>query len=362
MIDGVLDDGAWQGAPEMAGFRIAATRLNAERPGRFAFHARTRFRMGWDDRFLYLSLRCREPDMDKVAEAAAKDKEFAYRDCVEIFFAPEAPPYYRQTMVSAAGHVWGPVKIRQVNSHQEIRSPEHQIKTARDGDAWTVEARFPWTILATAAPRDGDRWPANLVRVSKQGEAAGEKFSAWSDLPKFHFHQYDLGTWSLIEFRASALAPVAAAEAGRGLNGKFERAAAEYAEARSQWQAFDTRVEKRENLAVADKGATLRGVSANVWENGNRGRRHIEVIWKEPVSFSAVRIRWSGRHMFRRWYSLEYWDGGQYRLLQERRDNATEISNHTFAPVTAGRLRLTVWADLEGWRQMAMVKAIEVYE
>jgi hypothetical protein len=347
----------------MAGFRIAATRVNADRPGRFAFHARTRFRMGWDDRFLYLGIRCVEPDMEKTAQAAAKDKKFAYRDAVEIFFAPEAPPYYRQTMVSAAGHLWGPVKIRQVNSHEEIRRPDLKIKTARDADAWTVEARFPWPLLAEAAPRDGDLWPANLVRVSSQGGRLGEKYSAWSDLPRFHFHQYNLGTWSLIGFRDSTLTPRAAAEASRRINSDFQQATARYDELRAKWQAFDERVEKRPDLAVREKGASLYGVSKNVWEYANRGRRHIEIVWKDrPVTVSAVRIRWSGRQMYRRWYSLEYWDGNQYRLIDERRENAGEISIHSFEPLTTDRLRLTIWGDMEGWRQMAMIKTVEVYE
>jgi hypothetical protein len=360
VIDGKLDDAVWQTAPEFAGFRIAATRVSAERPGRFALQDPTRFRMGWDTNYLYLGMTCLDPAIEKVKAADAKDTKFEYRDVVEMFFAPEAPPYYRQAMVSSAGYAWGPVKIRGVNSHEVLTNAEFLCKTAYTADGWTMEVRFPLDMLASAPPRDGVCWPANLVRVANQGWDVGEKFSSWSDLPRYHFHQYNLGAWSLIEFRETALSEKATAAMSQAINAPFIEAVKAYDQQRQRLEAFDANVQGKENVAAKDKGATLIGFPGT---GNNAKQRQFEIVWdKESRTFDAVRIVWSDRRMFRRWYSLEYWDGERYRLIEDRQDNDAEVSIHEFAPVKASRLRMTVWADLEGWSQLGMVKTIEVFK
>ncbi len=359
-IDGKLDDAVWQTAPEFAGFRLAATRVSAERPGRFAVQNPTRFRMGWDSKFLYLGMTCQDPAIEKTKAADAKDTKFEYRDVVEMFFAPEAPPYYRQAMVSSAGYSWGPVKIRQVNSHEVLTNADFACKTAYTADGWTMEVRFPLDMLASTPPRDGVCWPANLVRVANEGRGVGEQYSSWSDLPRYHFHQYNLGAWSLIEFRGSALSAKAAAALSQAINAPFVQAGKAYAQQRKLLAAFDANVQGKENLADKDKGAALIGFPG---DGSNAKRIHFEIVWDRGApTFDAVRIVWSDRRMFRRWYSLEYWDGERYRLIEDRRDNDSEVSIHTFTPVRASRLRMTVWADLEGWSQMGMVKKIEVFK
>jgi hypothetical protein len=358
-IDGKLDDAVWQTAPEFAGFRIAATRVSDERPGRFALHTPTRFRMGWDTNYLYLGIACQDPGIEKTKVADAKDTKFEYRDVVEMFFAPEAPPYYRQAMVSSAGYSWGPVKIRQVNSHEVLTNAEFLCKTAYTADGWTMEVRFPLDMLASTPPSEGSCWPANLVRVANEGRGIGEQFSSWSDLPRYHFHQYNLGTWSLIQFREAALSAKDAAAVSQAINVPFVQAGKAYDGQHQLLAAFDMKVQEKENLASKDKGAALIGFPS---DGRNAKQRHFEILWnKEAPTFDAVRIVWSDRRMYRRWYSLEYWDGERYRLIEDRRNNDAEVSIHEFATVKASRLRMTVWADLEGWSQMGMVKTIEVF-
>jgi hypothetical protein len=359
-IDGKLDDAVWQTAPEFAGFRIAATRVSDKHPGRFAMENATRFRMGWDSRFLYLGVACQDLAIEKIKAADAKDTKFEYRDVVEMFFAPEAPPYYRQAMVSSSGHAFGPLKIRQVNSHEVLTHADFVCKTAYTADGWTMEVRFPLDMLASTPPRDGVCWPANLVRVANEGRGIGEQFSSWSDLPRYHFHQYNLGAWSLIQFREATLSAKDAAAVSRAINAPFAQAGKAYDQQRQLLAAFDANVQGKENMAAKDKGAALIGFPG---DGKNAGRRDFEIVWdKESPTFDAVRIVWSDRRMVRRWYSLEYWDGERYRLIEDRRDNDAEVSLHEFAPVKARRLRMTVWADLEGWSQMGMVKRIEVFK
>jgi hypothetical protein len=360
-VDGKLDDAVWRTAPEMQGFRIAASRVDAAHPGRLVVDHPTHFRMGWDEKYLYLGIQCDDPQLGKMKARDAKDTHFEYRDVVEIFFAPEAPPYYRQTMVSSAGFVWGPMKIRQVNAHEPITNPEFLCKTAYNSNGWTLEARYPLAMLATVAPKEGTRWPANLVRVAESGREAGEQFSSWADLPRYVFHEYGLGTWSLIEFHESTLTEQEAAALTSSLDATMvpvRRAREEY---QQRLAAFQDHIRGKENLATV---SAERGVAQERSGEGEENERRVyQVVWnKQPVTIDAVRVLWSNLKTARRWYSLEYWDGQQYRLIEDRRDNSYETSVHEFEPVTTSRLRLTVWADLGGWRDMPMVKALEAYK
>ncbi|MGD0089173.1 MAG: DUF4838 domain-containing protein [Planctomycetota bacterium] len=361
VIDGKLDDAVWRTVPEMQGFRIAATRVDAAHPGRLVVDHPTQFRMGWDEKYLYLALKCDDPQLEKMKERDAKETQFEYRDLVEIFFAPEAPPYYRQTMVSSAGFVWGPMKIRQVNAHQPIANPDFVCKTGYSSSGWTLEARYPLAMLADKAPQEGTRWPANFMRVADSGQESGERFSSWADIPRYNFHEYGLGTWSLIEFHDAALSEAEAA----ALTGKLNAVCAPSWQAHEEHQkvlaAFNEHIQGKENLA---KTSPEKGVSqGRLGEGDDNSRRGFQVLWsKEPATLDAVRVLWSNLKTVRRWYSLEYWDGAQYRLIEERRDNEYAVSVHEFEPLKTSRLRLTVWADLGGWQDLPMVKAIEAYK
>lgn len=359
-IDGTLDDPIWRTAPELSGFNIVATRVNREQPGRLVMQNPTRFRMGWDDKFLYLGMVCQEPESAKTKERDALDTKFEYRNLVEIFFAPETP-YYRQILVSSAGYIWGPLKIRQVNAHQVMQDPNFACKTAHTAEGWTLEARFPLAMLASVPPAEGTCWPANFVRVAEKGRDIGEQFSSWSEIPRYNFHEYYLGAWSLIAFHGTALSETEAAKAGEALQAGYPQARQQYDLQRNQQAVFAQQVAGKTDLGApsAEKGIARMG-----FEGGAAGRNRVfQVVWsKEPATFDAVRIVWGNRKVIRPWYSLEYWDGERYRLIDDRRNNNDDVSLHEFAPITASRLRLTLWPDLFGWTDVPSVKAIEVYK
>lgn len=353
-LDGTLADPVWQTLPELAGFRLVATRENAAHPGRFAEAVTSRFRMGWDDQYLYLGATCDEPAVAPLKEADAKDKDFVYRTAMELFFAPDAPPYYRQAMISSGGFRWGPVKIRAVNSDEPINDPNFSYRTAHTPTGWSFTVRFPLAMLARELPKDGTIWPANLVRVSTPSNAIGEQYSAWSDMPRLHFHQYDLGTWSVVTFRDATLTAAAAAAATAKLNEVYAQWQQDTADQRARLATFEHAVAGKDNLAALPTAH---------WSGGDRDSRQFILTWdKAPVTFDAVRVVWTNNRLVRPWYSLEYWDGNSYRLLAEVRDNRAAVSTHTFAPVTGSRVRLTIWPALSGWTDGPSVKALEVYQ
>ena len=235
-----------------------------------------------------------------------------------------------------------------------MTNAEFACKTAYRPDGWTLEARFPLAMLAKEAPKDGTCWPANLVRVAKLGDASGEHFSTWADIPRFHFHQYDLGTWSLVAFHDAPLAESEVSRATEGMNAAYVRARQADAAQRDRLASFDRAVAGKENLGAAP---------AARWLGADGRQRQFELAWdKAPATFDAARVVWANRREIRPWYTLEYWDGSRYGLIEERRDNDTEVSVHEFPPVTASRLRLTLWPDLNGWTDVPSVKSIEVFK
>ena len=79
------------------------------------------------------------------------------------------------------------------------------------------------------------------------------------------------------------------------------------------------------------------------------------------MTFNAIRVNWQDERLFKNWYTLEYWDGAGFRLIEDRRDNHFACTVHEFAPVTTTRLRLTTWDEMTGWCDMPSVQSIDVF-
>jgi hypothetical protein len=208
-------------------------------------------------------------------------------------------------------------------------------------------------MLAETPPKEGTAWPANLVHPCTIA-SDGEQYSSWADLPRFHFHQYNLGAWSIIDFKGDA--PANPAEMEKGMNSEFRRALQEHADQQGALAAFDEKVKGRTRLSdpAVQKGASFTA--------GNPRSRQFEVSWAgDPVAFTAVRIHWQNRRLLKYWYTLEYWDGKQFRLIEDRRSNKADVSIHEFDPVKSNRVRLTTWDEMTGWSDMPSVKAIDVF-
>jgi hypothetical protein len=319
VMDGRIDEDVWKALPECRGYRVLATRLGPDRPGWFDFQNQTRFRIGHDDTFIYLAMTCVDPNMARVI-AADKDKN-ARHESLDLSFGPCG------LSISSAG------------SAENLRS-DVTAKTAYGEKGWTLEARFP-----IGAPlKAGTRWPAVMKRWSFSG---GEWGSTWSDL--LQFQGLNGGPWanaSCLEIKEASLDVEKARAIETALNREFDVEAKRYAGNQERLAAFTGKTKGLENLADEKKGARH--------SNNVSYSRYYEIAWKEPVEFDSVRVpvTWQGRRQVRPWFCLEWWDGTQYRLLEEVRDNKCETRVFEFAPIKSSRLRLTIWDDrshTEGW-------------
>jgi len=319
VIDGKIDDDAWKTLPECRGFRVLATRLGPDRPGWFDFNHQTRFRIGHDGKSIYLAMTCVDPNIAAVIESD-KDKN-ARHESLDI----------------SVGSYWLSVTSAGVVGN---RAKGVTAKTSYGDNCWTLEAQFPIGTPIKA----GTRWLAAMNRWSFSG---GEWGTTWSDL--LQYQGLIMGPWanaSRLEFRDARLTMEQAGDIETTLNRQFDVEAKRYAENQKRIAAFQEKTKGRENLADPKKGARH--------SNCLSYSRYYEIAWKAPVTFDSVCVHstWQNRRQVRPWFTLEWWDGGQYHLIAEVRDNKFETRVFEFPPIKSSRLRLSIWDDrsyTEGW-------------
>jgi len=175
-IDGRLDEPAWAAAPWTEDF------TDIEGPSRPAPRFRTRAKMLWDDRFLYVAAELEEPDV--WATLRERDAVIYHDNDFEVFIDPDGDTHaYYELEVNPFGTEWDLLLLRPyrdggpaVNAWDiaGLRTAVFVDGTLnRPGDAdggWTVEIALPWSVLAECAnrpapPRHGDEWRVNFSRV-----------------------------------------------------------------------------------------------------------------------------------------------------------------------------------------------------
>jgi len=164
VLDGKLDDSVWQEAKWQEGF----SELGTGKPAAPA----TRFAIAFDDRFLYLAIRCAEPKLDKLKAAVTQrdDPQLYNDDGVELFVAPgsQRTDYYqleinsKGAMADAAGHQSGTVRDAAWNSSA-------QVATSIGEGEWMVEMAVPLADLEMGEAVSSD-WGINVARVRRAGE------------------------------------------------------------------------------------------------------------------------------------------------------------------------------------------------
>jgi photosystem II stability/assembly factor-like uncharacterized protein len=162
-LDGKLDDACWknfnaQPLTDSAGTTAKAYPTDA----RFAF----------DDKFLYVAVRCGHPDGKQVIKADKRryDDDLRGHDRVDILLDLDRDyqTFYR-LQVDHRGCVaedcWG----------DKTWNPKWFVAVEPTPTGWTAEIAIPLTELTGTAPTPGVTWAANVVRV-----LPGEGVQSWS--------------------------------------------------------------------------------------------------------------------------------------------------------------------------------------
>lgn len=209
VIDGKLDDPAWQQAPWTSDF------VDIEGAAKPTPRFRTRVKMLWDDKYLYIAAELQEPNVTATLRehdsVIFKDNDF------EVFIKPlpETESYYEFEM-NAFNTGWDLFLNKPYNQNGK---PDNSwdivgLKTAvaiqgtinnpNDTDhGWTLEIAYPLTAFnsrqTVPPPQPGTTWRINFSRVEWKPGNPKEDNWVWSPQGVINMHVPE--RWGYLHFR-----------------------------------------------------------------------------------------------------------------------------------------------------------------
>jgi len=193
VIDGKLDEPAWQQAPPVGDFHFNWWKEGTKE--------QTVARILWDDENLYVAYYCHDKNI--AAEVVERHGPVSLDDAVEIFLSPNPEKirnYYGfeinaiGTMLNFIRADWFKGPFNTEPEGVRLRTTFHGLRLKRDApddDHWILELAIPLKNFekdaAHTPPREGDTWRLNLNRA---GGKTNAQYSTWSpvttDRPNFH--------------------------------------------------------------------------------------------------------------------------------------------------------------------------------
>lgn len=241
VIDGRMDDAAWQKAPWTQDFTDIEGAVKPQ--PRF----RTRAKMVWDDEYFYVAAELAEPHvwgtLTNHDAVIFQDNDF------EVFIDPDGDNHdYYEFEINALNTGWdlllkkpykdgGPALNEwEIPGLKTAIHVKGTLNNPADTDGgWTLEIAFPWKALAEFAhrkkpPAEGEQWRVNFSRVEWQTEIAdgkyrklaGKKEDNWVWSPQGIIDLHRPEKWGYVQFtrrsaRAVRFVPDAAAPAKKRL-------------------------------------------------------------------------------------------------------------------------------------------------
>ncbi len=166
ILDGKLDDPAWEEAPSMGPFITLDGRGIAEQ--------QTTGYVRYDAEMLYIGADCRESEKDTVrAGVTERDGDGIWNDdAVEVFIVRTGK---KSEEVHLIVNALGTRYDEREKSRPQDWDGQWKAAVSRNGGAWQAEIAVPFSDLG-GAPKIGERWRFNLNRVRQPGP----ELSGWA--------------------------------------------------------------------------------------------------------------------------------------------------------------------------------------
>jgi len=274
VIDGKLDDEAWNNIPEATGFYI----FNNGREKKYAVEKQTYFKAGWTDDAIYLLVRAEESQPEKLI-AKVKGNNLWSDDSIEVFLWPVGASKHTQLVANSFGSRCNGVGTEMVNLK------EWEAKAVVGKTEWVLELRIPFDVLAAKTPKEGDEWPANVAR-NMLNDPSDELNTCWPFLVT-GFH--DVANFGCFIFKGKDGDNVISEE------NKINRSYMQYAHEEIKKMA-DLAGKYRKNLAEVSKCGE-QGTEADnlgqIWDQVRKLAAQSEPKYRElmPVSRASVTLR-----------------------------------------------------------------------
>lgn len=180
VVDGRLDDAAWEGAAGFAGMIPIGEKSLAPEV--------TRVRVLYTDERLYVAWECR---FDAEAELQGVERERDTgrpwrEDSVELFLLPgeQATREYYQLIANHAGSVYD------LHTGRTQWDGDWQYATSTSAGVWYAEASLPFADLGRGTPAAGELWRANICRDVQAGRSSNE---SWAPLAASYIEPENFG-------------------------------------------------------------------------------------------------------------------------------------------------------------------------
>jgi hypothetical protein len=225
-LNGDLKDAAWVRAPWTEDFLDIEGPKHKPQP----WH-RTRVKMLWDRRYLYIGAEMIEPKL--WATLTERDSVIFRDNDFEVFLDPDDDNHqYVELEMNALNTVWdlllpkpyrdgGPAvdafNLEGLRTAVKLDGKLNDPLSASHG--WSATIAIPWTALKSVStkpvpPRKGDRWRINFSRVEWDLEVVDGKFHKiaekpehnWVWSPQWAINMHRPETWGFLEFQQSAAA------------------------------------------------------------------------------------------------------------------------------------------------------------
>jgi len=204
-IDGKLDDAAWNSAPWTSDF------VDVRGKDYPAPMYRTRCKLLWDDKNLYLAAEMQDPQVwgtmtEQGSHLFLENNFEAFLDPAgngqnywELEINPLNTTWHLQ-MSKAYSQGGGPIPDKALTGLQTAVEVQGTLNNPTDRDqGWTAEIAIPWKSLTGdgQAPRDGAQWRMLLCRIEWPLEVSngkyqkvltGEKYWAWTPTGAINYH------------------------------------------------------------------------------------------------------------------------------------------------------------------------------
>ncbi len=165
-LDGeIASDPAWAAIPAMMGFSVLG--------GGYSHTKQTVAQLCADDEALYLAVTCEEPDAGALKPQVRDGGDTWGEDSLEIFLQPLPNAQVYQLGITSSGARGG-----------FTGDPDpmgFQAATRIAADQYTVEARFPYTLIKG---RPEGTWRGNICRNIFTTLSPGDKFTSWAPLER----------------------------------------------------------------------------------------------------------------------------------------------------------------------------------
>jgi hypothetical protein len=219
VIDGALDDAAWDAVP----WTDAFVDIEGDKKPKPRF--RTRAKMLWDDKALYIAAEMEEPHV--WGTLRDHDAVIFHDNDFEVFLDPDGDNHvYGELELNALNTTWDllltkpykdsgkAVSAWEITGLKTAVKVQGTLNNPTDKDTgWTLEIAWPWQSLKElrgkpVPPVDGDQWRINFSRVEwdvdvvegKYQKVKGKNEHNWVWSPQGVIDMHRPERWGYIQF------------------------------------------------------------------------------------------------------------------------------------------------------------------